>query len=223
MPLPNRPYVAGDVNDGSLYYVPYYSWSGEKYPISGAGYDAYAGVLKKLSIRYGDPAMSLHPSANVLDGVNPIPSVSPPSYTIGKNPLNRVFFIFNGQKYYFTDWSVYLGYGFKDTDINPSVNPDSYQNAQVTFDYLLEDTTSIFRKPLPSQPYIVGDVNDGSLYWTPYFTWTGEKYPITGAGYDGYSGQLKRMHTRYGDPQIKLPTSNYILDGINPIPTVIEH
>jgi hypothetical protein len=221
MPLPNRPYIAGDVNDGSLYYVPYYTWSGSKYPINWTGYNAYGGQLKALLIRYGDPAISLPTSSTVLNGTNPIPVATSPSYVIGKNPLNRVFFIFNGYKYYFTDWPIYLSYGFTNANINATVNPDTYPNAQVRFDYLLEDLTSVFRKPLPNQPYIVGDVNDGSLYWVAYFTYTGEKYPISWPGYNGYGGQLKAMHTRYGDPSILLTTSAYVLDGVNPIPQLI--
>jgi hypothetical protein len=220
MPLPNRPYIAGDVNDGSLYYIPYYTWSGSKYPISWAGYNAYNGYLKTLLIRYGDPAMSLPDSSAVLNGTNPIPTQTPPAYVIGKNPLNRVFFIFNGYKYYFTDWPIYLAYGFTNSNINATVNPDTYPNAQVRFDYLLEDLTSVFRKPLPNQPYIVGDINDGSLYWVAYFTYTGEKYAINWPGYNAYGGQLKTMHTRYGDPSILLPTSAYVLDGVNPLPLV---
>ena len=220
MPLPNQPYIAGDVDDGSLYYVPYYSWSGEKYPINGSGYDGYGGFLKTLLIRYGDPAMSLSTSLTVLEGANPIPSVTPPSYVLGKNALGRVFFIFNNQKYYFTNWPNYLGYGFTSVNITSSINPDSYPNAQVSLDYLLEDASSVFRKPLPNQPYIVGDVNDGSLYWVPYYTWSGEKYPITGTGYNAYGGQLMTMPTRYGDPSINLPTSTYILDGVHSIPTI---
>jgi hypothetical protein len=221
MPLPNRPYIAGDANDGSLYYIPYFSWTGDKYPITWAGYNAYNGYLKTLPTRFGDPALSLSTSSTILDGVTPIPTVTPPSYVIGKNPLQRVFFIFNSYKYYFTDWSVYLAYGFTANDINPSVNPDTYPTAQVRFDYLLEDTTSVFRKPLPNQPYIVGDVNDGSLYYVPYYTWTGEKYPITWAGYNAYGGQLQAMHKRFGDPSILLPTSAYMLDGLNPLPIVV--
>ena len=220
MQLPNRPYIAGDVNDGSLYYIPYYTWSGSKYPINWAGYNAYNGYLKTLLIRYGDPAMSLPVSSTVLNGTNPIPTTTPPAFVIGKNPLNRVFFIFNGYKYYFTDWPIYLGYGFTNANIDPAVNPDTYPTAQVRFDYLLEDTSSVFRKPLPNQPYIVGDVNDGSLYWVAYYTYTEEKYSINWAGYNGYGGQLKAMHTRYGDPSILLATSAYILDGVNPLPLV---
>jgi len=114
-----------------------------------------------------------------------------------------------------------IAYGFTTSNIDPSVNPDTYPNAQVHFDYLLEDTGSVFRKPLPNQPYIVGDVNDGSLYWVAYYTYTGEKYPINWAGYNGYGGQLKAMHTRYGDPSIFLSTSSYWLDGVNPVPLVV--
>jgi hypothetical protein len=220
MPLPNRPYVAGDVSDGSLYYIPYYTWNGQKYPISWAGYNAYGGYLKTLPIRYGDPALSLPDSAKALNGTNPIPTVTPPGYVIAKNPLNRVFFIFNTKKYYFTDWPIYLAYGFTNSNINATVNPDTYPNAQVRFDYLLEDLSSVFRKPLPNQPYIVGDINDGSLYWVAYFTYTGEKYAINWPGYNAYGGQLKTMHTRYGDPSILLPTSAYVLDGVNPLPLV---
>ena len=221
LPLPNRPYIAGDVNDGSLYWIPYYTWTGEKYPISLAGLNGYGGQLKTLQIRYGDPAVSLPTSSYILDGTNPIPTATPPSFAIGRNPLGRIFFIFNNLKYYFTDWNAYTGYGFKSADINLSVNPDSYLSAQVSFDYILEDMTSVLRKPLPNQPYIAGDVNDGGLYWIPYYTWTGEKYPITGAGYNGYSGQLKTLQIRYGDPAMSLPTSSYVLDGINPIPQAV--
>jgi len=35
-------------------------------------YNAYSGSLKKLPIRFGDPAMNLPVSSTVLNGVNPI-------------------------------------------------------------------------------------------------------------------------------------------------------
>ena len=111
-PLPSRPYIAGDANDGSLYYVPYYTWNGEKYPITGAGYNGYGGALKALPIRFGDLGMSLPSSVTVLDGVNPIPVITVPNWAIGKNALDRIFFVFNNQMCY-TEWSKCLGYGFK--------------------------------------------------------------------------------------------------------------
>jgi len=76
---------------------------------------------------------------------------------------------------------------------------------------------------MPDEPYIVGDVNDGSLYWVPYYTWEGEKYSITGDGYNAYGGYLKTMHVRFGDPSINLPTSDHIIDGGKIIPWLLKY
>jgi hypothetical protein len=219
MPLPYKPYIAGDVNDGSLYWIPYYTWGGEKYPIRDMNAFKAYGFTASM-IRFGDPAINLPTSQYILDGVNPLPNPPTPSYKIGTNPLGRVYLIFNGYKYYFTNPEAYLGYGFKWSDIDPTVNPDAYPSAQINYNYLLEDLSSILRKPLPNRPYIVGDVNDGSLYWVPYYTWSGEKYPIRDMNAFKAYGFTASM-IRFGDPAINLPPSNYILDGKNPLPQII--
>jgi hypothetical protein len=63
-------------------------------------------------------------------------------------------------------------------------------------------------------------VNDGSLYWVPYYTWSGERYPIRDMNAFKAYGFTASM-IRFGDPAINLPPSNYILDGKNPLPQII--
>jgi hypothetical protein len=215
MPLPNKPYIAGDVNDGSLYYLPYYGYKEWKWPITWEGYsNGYNGWLKSLPIRYDDPSLANPTNPNALNGVNPLPNVPVPSHKVGMNPLGRVYLIFNGYKYYFTNPEAYLGYGFKWSDIDPTVNPDAYPSAQINYDYLLDG-----KMPLPNKPYIVGDVNDGSLYWVPYYTWSGEKYSITSMeAFKSYGFTTDMI--RFGDPGVNLPTSTYELDGNNPQPNL---
>jgi hypothetical protein len=62
-------------------------------------------------------------------------------------------------------------------------------------------------------------VNDGSLYWVPYYTFGGEKYSITSMDAFNTYGFTTDM-IRFGDPGILLPTSSYLLDGVNPLPNL---
>jgi hypothetical protein len=55
----------------------------------------------------------------------------------------------------------------------------------------------------------------------PYYTWNGEKYPIKDMNAFKAYGFTTSM-IRFGDPAINLPTSNYILDGKNPLPTILS-
>jgi len=215
-PLPNRPYVAGNLNDGSLYYIPYHGYTTYKWSISGNGYyNGYGGFLRTLPIRYDDAALSNPTSTTVLNGTNPIPSILMPSSYLAKNPLGRVYLIFNNVKYYIIDMNAFYSYGFNTSSIrvnDPGVNLPS---AQLSFDYLLDGV-----RPLPNKPYIVGDVNDGSLYWIPYFTYLGEKYPITSMNaFNSYG--FRTSDIRYDDPGILLPTSLYKLNGTNPLPIIV--
>ncbi len=100
------------------------------------------------------------------------------------------------------------------------MNPDNYPSVMLSLNYILEDPSSVLRQPLVNQPYVVGNINAGSLYWIPYSTWIGDKCPITGTGFNCYNGKLKTLPMGYDNQSMSLPTSTYVLDGMKPIPVV---
>jgi peptidoglycan/xylan/chitin deacetylase (PgdA/CDA1 family) len=210
-PLPNNPYIAGDVNDGSLYYIPFYTYTDEKYPINEEGYKSYRNYLKTLPIRFEDPALANPTSQTILDGKNPIPNITIPNICIAKNPLNRVFLIFNGYKYYITNPEAFNKYGFNWNDVSPSekLNPDNYPQAQLNHSYLLDGVN-----PLPFERYIVGDVNDGSLYLCDPILEI--LFPVKDMDAFNRYG-FNKYKIIYGF-NLDLP-KGYVLDGQKPIPT----
>jgi len=202
--LPDKPYIAGDRSDGSLFYI----YGGNKYPITSMQ-AFYKYGFRVNGIRWGNAGLNL-PWGYELNGINPLPTQPTSSGYLAGNRMNgALYYIFDGKKYYISSMQAFYSYGFSTANIKWNDAGINYLQAQFVYDYFLDGSN-----PLPGKPYLVGDRNDGSIY----YVYNAKKYPVTSVN-AFYAYGFNFNNVRWGDAiGLSCPDGVYALNGYSPPP-----